>query len=791
MSVSILFKRRLWLAMGLCAGLAGLSGAGACYLSPPSNRSGLRLAVLDASGQTVLERRWPSTDLTALQRFSESLPPNWTARLTGFLWVHEGTYAWIAKADGPLAARLAEQDLLTDDVAHDPARNAGRIALAQGFAPLELRFRPAKDTSTFARLRLAPVGTSPVVPPPDDLYPSPEAFPDRQSRLRGHLLWNVSVYALGLALICLLAQAAHERWQAKRWPAWFSERALPLLTVALGGLLRFQALVERTWHPDAPLWAERLALGIARFTSWGLRWSPNLNAYAGDPYSYLLCARGDHGFYDAFVREPVFVFATRFLLRLTGDQDISVALASAASSTLVVLALYLLGRVTFGPTAGLLAALLFAVEPQAIWWSVEGWRDETFTLFVTAAAAALVGLDRKGAVRSGILAGVVGGLACLTRITALSFLVPAYLLLALRRAPDGRGRRTAIVIACALTLAVIAPYLTTCTVAYGDPLYAINAHTRFYRGAQGLDAQPPMSWLSYLWSSRTPFVALNTAYVGLTLYPFESKWSSFRYLLGPLTPLLAGAAFVGLLILAFHSTGRLLLLLLFASLLPYAFTWDLPGGGEWRFTLHAYPFYLLAASFVTMGLLRGLRPGLARRLWAARRQRGVQVAGVVALATAFWIGLCATKYLRTREEVRLGLPTTILVGLDDWPFFGDGWRWPRKEGNQSTRQSVGKASVIRLPLEPGYDYRLSLRLGRSCASAAPLNLRVAVNGQAAAEIAVRYLPDRMERYEVTIPKALVREGTNRVELSPTGPATADAPCPHPAAFALWHFGLTR
>jgi hypothetical protein len=49
----------------------------------------------------------------------------------------------------------------------------------------------------------------------------------------------------------------------------------------------------------------------------------------------------------------------------------------------------------------------------------------------------------------------------------------------------------------------------------------------------------------------------------------------------------------------------------------------------------------------------------------------------------------------------------------------------------------------------------------------------------------------MDRYEVTIPKALVRQGSNRVELSPSGPVAADARCPHPAAFALWHLGLTR
>jgi hypothetical protein len=42
--------------------------------------------------------------------------------------------------------------------------------------------------------------------------------------------------------------------------------------------------------------------------------------------------------------------------------------------------------------------------------------------------------------------------------------------------------------------------------------------------------------------------------------------------------------------------GRVLAILLIASLLPHAFTWQIPGGGEWRFTMPAYPIYLIAMS---------------------------------------------------------------------------------------------------------------------------------------------------------------------------------------------------
>ena len=70
------------------------------------------------------------------------------------------------------------------------------------------------------------------------------------------------------------------------------------------------------------------------------------------------------------------------MLRPTGGRIMAVHVASAVGSTLLVLATYLLGAAAFSRVAGLVAALLFAVERDALWWSVEGFRDDTFALFV-------------------------------------------------------------------------------------------------------------------------------------------------------------------------------------------------------------------------------------------------------------------------------------------------------------------------------------------------------------------------------------------------------------------------
>ena len=51
---------------------------------------------------------------------------------------------------------------------------------------------------------------------------------------------------------------------------------------------------------------------------------------------------------------------------------------------------------------------------------------------------------------------------------------------------------------------------------------------------------------------------------------------------------------IGLIVLAASPHGRLLLLIMVTSLVPFAFTWKVDP--NWRFTVHAYPFLLIAAA---------------------------------------------------------------------------------------------------------------------------------------------------------------------------------------------------
>jgi hypothetical protein len=183
--------------------------------------------------------------------------------------------------------------------------------------------------------------------------------------------------------------------------------------------------------------------------------------------------------------------------------------------------------------------------------------------------------------------------------------VPALLWFVAGRGAPARDRRRAVEVATLALLVVVGPFLLSCALAYGDPLYSVNYHTKFYRSRSGLEFQQAMGWLDYLRAGSPLAEQLETGLRGLTTYPFGNKWRGFEAF-GPwLGTLLSLCALPGLLLFALRPAGRLLLVVLVTSLLPYAFTWRIPGGAEWRFTMHVYPLYLLAAAvaMVTAGSL--------------------------------------------------------------------------------------------------------------------------------------------------------------------------------------------
>ena len=121
---------------------------------------------------------------------------------------------------------------------------------------------------------------------------------------------------------------------------------------------------------------------------------------------------------------------------------------------LLVPALGLLGRSAFSEPAGLAAAGLAALYPELIWFAAHFWAETLFTVLLWWAIERLLASDTRGSGWAAVGAGLLFGLAILTRETVLYFLPFAALWLAWRR-PGGVRRAALVVVA---SLLVVLPW---------------------------------------------------------------------------------------------------------------------------------------------------------------------------------------------------------------------------------------------------------------------------------------------------------------------------------------------
>src|SRR4051812_40574197 len=154
---------------------------------------------------------------------------------------------------------------------------------------------------------------------------------------------------------------------------------LVLVAMLYGCVLRVEVLVERYGTLDHPAWARVLTQQLAPLATplhpAPFRWYRVDRPYfGGDPINYIKYARDMRSFYQAHVREPVFLALTRAYLWLLADQDVAVSFASMTGSTLTILGVYLLGAAMVSRGAGVVLSFIVAMEYELISWSVDGWR---------------------------------------------------------------------------------------------------------------------------------------------------------------------------------------------------------------------------------------------------------------------------------------------------------------------------------------------------------------------------------------------------------------------------------
>jgi hypothetical protein len=127
----------------------------------------------------------------------------------------------------------------------------------------------------------------------------------------------------------------------------------------------------------------------------------------------------------------------------------------AALGAALVLVIGRIGAGVFGLRTGMTAAIVTALYPDLVWLSAHYWSETLFLALMWWAMERVLAADGGEGIRRSLAAGLVWGLAVLTRETALYFMPVAAAWLAWGRAAEGRRRAAAF---AAATLLIVAPW---------------------------------------------------------------------------------------------------------------------------------------------------------------------------------------------------------------------------------------------------------------------------------------------------------------------------------------------
>jgi hypothetical protein len=249
--------------------------------------------------------------------------------------------------------------------------------------------------------------------------------------------------------------------------------------------------------------------------------------------------------------------------------------------------------------------------------------------------------------------------------------------------------------------------------------------------------------------------------------PFITKWHGFSPWVEGLGAVVRTAAFVGIVALPFFTArGRLLVLLLLTSLVPYVFTWNVMGGNEWRFTMHAYPFYLVAAACAVVRTVQLAKRPLRTRSLATPMNTAQLAAGAAALVAAGVLAALAyfvLPWFVVREGIAHGESTSVATGSRDQAFYREGWSAPHDDG-VPVRVSLGQRSIVHIPLPVKRDYEIVLRIDPVDPGVAQ-RVGLLVNGNFVGNPQLSWNPERVGTYRVRVRADQVKE-TNELTIIP-------------------------
>lgn len=272
--------------------------------------------------------------------------------------------------------------------------------------------------------------------------------------------------------------------------------SIPWMTLAVVAFwLCFAAVVP---------WRRLLPLGAVFAVGFALRYSAlvkvlflPLTSDAAGYHQHAMHMQffSESGFFSAGFgkREPLFIALLKATLWLLGNAETHIRLVSFVGSLVVIVLVYHVAAQMFGRTCALLGALLVSICLPLVLESAGGLRLEVelvlLLLFVWVAFPA----RRASPWLQAGLAGTIGALLTLTRVTYLFSVVPLLLLAFLGRKPR---RPVAAALAILVVVTLQLPYRWNGYQRYGSPFWdiAVNveelAAVEFSTGAYGGDLTP-------------------------------------------------------------------------------------------------------------------------------------------------------------------------------------------------------------------------------------------------------------------------------------------------------------
>jgi 4-amino-4-deoxy-L-arabinose transferase-like glycosyltransferase len=199
-------------------------------------------------------------------------------------------------------------------------------------------------------------------------------------------------------------------------------------------------------------WVRPAFLGVLLMTAVLYVWGLGRNGYANTYYSAAVLAGTkswkafffgsfDAGSFITVDKPPASLWLMELSGRIFGFSSWSLLLPEALLGVATVALLFLIARRSFGPVAGLVAALAMALTPVAVLMFRFNNPDALLTFLLVAAAGALLEVVRSGRTRWLLLSAAIVGLAFDTKYLQAYVVLPALVGTFFLLGPGTWGRR--------------------------------------------------------------------------------------------------------------------------------------------------------------------------------------------------------------------------------------------------------------------------------------------------------------------------------------------------------------